>query len=127
MSCAEYVESIKNRLLTDALVIWHDILTERASESEGYFRARVYFEDGSLLDFSAYVIPAENDAIELVSYRYHWQDKNEKLISRWDNTPHFPHLPNAPHHIHSGETSEVTAGNPIHIFEVLDIIATQLK
>ncbi len=88
---------------------------------------RVYFEDGSILDFSVYVIPAGNEAIELVSYRYHWQDKNEKLTIRWDNTPHFPHLPNAPHHIHSGETGEVTAGDPIHIFEVLDIIATQLK
>lgn len=127
MTCVNYIEAIRDRLLTDALVIWHDILTERASESEGYFRARVFFEDGSLLDFSVYVIPTRDDAIELVSYRYHWQDKNEKLISRWDNTPHFPHLPNAPHHIHNGGTDEVMAGNPIHIFDVLDIIAEQLK
>lgn len=127
MNCAEYVESIKDRLVADSIILWHDVLTERASESEGYLRARIYFEDSSMLDFSVYLIPAEHDAIELVSYRYHWQAKNEKLIKRWDNTPHFPRLPNAPHHIHSGENEEVTAGKAIHVFEILDIIKTQLK
>ena len=80
-----------------------------------------------MLDFSVYIIPAENDTIEIISYRYHWQDKNEKLITRWDNTPHFPRLPNSPHHIHNSETEEAAAGNSIHIFEVLGIIKTQLK
>ena len=38
--------------------------------------------------------------LEHLSYRYHFQDKNNKLIFRYDNTPHFSHLKTFPHHKH---------------------------
>ena len=33
-------------------------------------------------------------------YVYHWQEKNEELICRWDNAPHWPDIKTYPHHKH---------------------------
>ena len=35
-----------------------------------------------------------------LGYRYHFQDEHNKLVFRYDNTPHFPILENFPHHKH---------------------------
>lgn len=126
MNPIEYVASIKNRLLVDALILDYDVLAERASEWEGYIRMRVFLSDSSLLDFSEYLIPAENGGIEVITYGYQWMDEDKNLIRRWDNTPHFPKLKNFPHHIHDGATGQVTPGKALDIFAVLDEIAGRL-
>ena len=54
---------------------------------------------------------------------YHWADADNQLITRWDNTPHFPDLPGFPDHIHDGATGQVTPGQPMSIFAVLNAIA----
>lgn len=123
MNAAEYVESVKERLAADSFVLEFTVINEHANLSEGYIRARVYFVDGSLLDFSEFVKRKPGKKLEYISYRYHWHTGDKKLIRRWDNTPHFPDLSNAPHHIHEGETGEATPGKPINIFAVLDEIA----
>ena len=62
-------------------------------------------------------------AIGGITYSYHWTDANDKLIVRWDNTPHFLDLPGFPDHLHDGATGEVTPGQLLSIFTVLDEIA----
>ena len=37
------------------------------------------------------------------NYSYHWQDKNQKLILRWDNSPHHKDVLTFPHHKHQNE------------------------
>ena len=59
----------------------------------------------------------------VITYSYHWANANNQLITRWDNTPHFPDLPGFPDHIHDGATGQVTPGQPMSIFTVLDAIA----
>jgi hypothetical protein len=66
---------------------------------------------------------SSTDAITVITYSYHWADANSQLIKRWDNTPHFPALPGFPDHIHDGATDQVTTGQPMSIFAVLDVIA----
>jgi hypothetical protein len=39
----------------------------------------------------------------LIDYSYHWQDKEKRLITRWDNAPHHPEIETFPHHVHEGE------------------------
>jgi len=104
MSVETYFESVRERLLTDSLVVWHEVLTERSLPQEGYFRARLYLIDNSLVDFSEFVVPQDNGDLERPSYRFHWQDAQGQLIRRWDNTPHYPALPGFPDHVHLGET-----------------------
>ncbi|MBN2566108.1 MAG: hypothetical protein JXB46_10400 [Candidatus Eisenbacteria bacterium] len=124
MSIVEYLDSIKDRLTTDALVTEFSIIRERSTQFDGYLRARATLSDGSAFEFSEYVHRSASGGIEVVTYSYHWADSDSNLIRRWDNTPHFPDLPGFPHHIHDGRTGSVIPGRLVSIFLVLDEIAS---
>ena len=42
----------------------------------------------------------EVDRLAFLDYRFHFQDEDNRLIFRYDSTPHFPELPSFPHHKH---------------------------
>ena len=126
MTIVQYLDAVKLRLLAEPLINHVKITRERYNRKDGYLRARVRLQDGSLLEFAEYIQRTPAAQINVVTYSYHWGDTKGSLIRRWDNTPHFPHLPNFPHHIHDGETGTVIAGRPINIFQVLDDIARRL-
>jgi hypothetical protein len=58
-------------------------------------------------------------------YSFHWQDSSGKLITRWDNAPHFPKLPNFPHHKHLADLS-VESSYDISIINVLQYIREKI-
>lgn len=127
MTIDGYLDSVKERLLSDPSIANFHIVRERVMFTNGHLRARLVLEDGSLLEFSEYIQCLPDDQITVITYSYHWSDAEGHLIQRWDNTPHFPELPGFPHHIHSGRTGHVTAGKPVSIFEVLDMIEGQTQ
>ena len=126
MKIAEYFETIKDRLLIVSFVADFKISKQVDRSKNGHIRARVTFTDNSLLEFSEFVEQNADDEIQVITYSYHWLDKNDNAIRRWDNTPHFPKLKNFPHHIHVKE-NDVISGKPIDIFGVLDEIGKALK
>jgi hypothetical protein len=123
----EYLASIKARLLSDPVILDFHIVRERMTLTDAHLRVRVTLADTSRLEFSEYAQRSINGKIEVVTYSYHWADSEDKLIRRWDNTPHFPNLPNFPHHTHNGLTGTVEPGQPVDFFVVLDIIVQQLS
>jgi len=124
MNPIDYVESVKERLSTDSIILSFDVIKEFANLYEGFIRVRANLINGDLLDFSEFI--KQEDELEIASYRYQWLDQNKQHIRRWDNTPHFPKLKNFPHHIHVKE-DDVISGKPIDIFGVLDEIGKALK
>jgi len=126
VTVAEYLDAVKDRLLTDAVVSRLDIIRERRTAADGHLRARLALIDGSWLEFSEYVQRSPDGSIEAVTYSYHWADASGDLVRRWDNTPHFPGLPGFPHHIHVGPGDEVSPGEPVSLFAVLDEVARRL-
>ena len=120
MTPAEYLESIKERLLTDAIVTAFHIRRERYTVVDGHIRVRATIVDGSLLEFSEYVERTPEDQMQVMDYSYHWETAEGNLIYRWDNTPHFPH------HTHDSKSGEVRPGQPMNIFSVLDQIREML-
>jgi hypothetical protein len=126
VTIAEYLEAIKERLLTDPLVSGFRLVRERAALTDGHLRARLTLADGSQLEFSEYVQRSPDGPIQVMTYSYHWADAQGNLIQRWDNTPHFPNLPGFPHHVHDGRTGAVNPGQPVSIFVVLDEVARLL-
>lgn len=123
MNPIEYLESVKERLATDPIIVRFDVVREFANLDEGFIRVRANLVNGDWLDFSELV--RLSDTLEIINYRYQWLDKDKNHIQRWDNTPHFPHLENAPHHTHIG--GQVFPASPVNIFLVLDEIASRLK
>lgn len=120
MTIVEYLNSIKERLLTDSVVSGFRIVRERTTTVDGYLRACLTLTDDSWIEFSEYVQRSSDGCIHVITYSYHWADAHGNLIRRWDNTPHFPDLPGFPHHIHDGRTGKVNPGRPINIFVILD-------
>lgn len=62
-------------------------------------RIRVRFRKGHMLELNVAVI-GEAGRSKHLGYRYHFQDEHNKIVFRYDNTPHFPILENFPHHKH---------------------------
>ena len=54
--------------------------------------------DNSVLYISEY-FTISGDVIKRDKYSYHHQKDNE-LLTRWDNAPHYKELPFFPHHVH---------------------------
>ena len=41
-----------------------------------------------------------DSGLHKLDYSYHWQDKEKRLIRRWDNAPHHSNIETFPHHLH---------------------------
>lgn len=82
-------------------------------------RIRIRFSNGSLLEWNEAFI-SEKDHLRHLGYRYHFQDRNNKLIFRYDNTPHFPDLKTYPNHKH--KTGNVVTSERPSVWDVLEEI-----
>jgi len=77
-----------------------EIYVEKLIENENTyaFKSRLIFKNKSILIIRDYLF---NDGSR--KYSFHWMDKNEKLIVRWDNEPHWKNIHTFAHHKHIRE------------------------
>lgn len=59
-------------------------------------------------------------------YSYHWQSKDEELLVRWDNAPHWD-VETFPHHKHIGAVDSVESSYERILDQVLKVIAQKLQ
>lgn len=86
-------------------------------------RIRVRFESGYLLELNEAVI-IETEHIRHLGYRYHLQDRQNNLIFRYDNTPHFPKMESFPHHKHlPGKVIAVQQPSILEVIEEAKLLA----
>lgn len=78
----------------------------------------IHFIDESILYVKEIITPEER------KYSYHWQDKNQKLITRWDTAPHHKYLDTFPHHKHDPDPAP---SKEITLKDILDHIFNQLE
>ena len=86
---------IKN--LRDAYVERYE--EEILSSNRVNLRFRVRFKTGYRFELNDAAIVVA-DQFKRLNYRYHFQDSQNNLVFRYDNTPHFPDLESFPHHKH---------------------------
>jgi hypothetical protein len=55
VTISQYLESIKERLLTDPVITGFQLIRERTTLIDGYLRGRLTLRDNSQLEFSEYV------------------------------------------------------------------------
>jgi len=77
-----------------------------------------------MLEWNEAVI-GEEGHVEHLGYRYHFQDRDNNLIFRYDNTPHFPDLKTFPNHKHLPD--KVMAAKRPSVFEVLKEVNELLR
>lgn len=126
MRPAAYIAAVKELLVTHPVVGEFEIRRERTTSTDGHIRAHLELADESWLEFSEYVQRQADDTIEVATYSYHWADAADRLIRRWDNTPHYPEIAGFPHHMHEGASGEVSEGERVSIFAVLEVISAEI-
>lgn len=72
---------------------------EAITNSRLNIRLRVRMGNEFLLEINEAVV-SENDNIVHLGYRYHFQNGQNDIVFRYDNTPHFPNLNSFPNHKH---------------------------
>lgn len=87
-------------------------------------RIRVRFPGGHVLEWNEAVIAGEGH-VDHLAYRYHLQDRGNRLIFRYDNTPHFRDLKTFPDHKHLPD-SVIPANRP-SVRDVLDEVNEALS
>ena len=108
----EYFRELQTLIAAFPFVTAVSLHTERRSETIGFVRGDLTFQDGSLLHFREYVRVGENIPVERFTYVYHYQSVEGQRLFRYDNTNHYPGLTGAPHHKHMGENNVASSQAP---------------
>ena len=120
-------DRLEQEICASPVVAEYRILRWEVAQASGQLRVRIYLVDGGLLDFFEYVVAGPDDVLTVSRYRYHWQDRNEAIVRRWDNAAHHVELSHAPHHVHLPD-GQVQGVDPApSITTVLDEIQANLK
>ncbi len=89
----------------------------RLTADRANLKLRIRTRDRHLFSISEAIVN-DRGTLKRLDYRYHFQDRDNYLIFRYDNTPHFPNLPSFPHHKHLPD--RVIATPAPDLLDVLD-------
>ena len=92
----------------------YHIYTYKREKNLFAFRARLVFEDDSVLEIKEYRFANQER-----KYAYHWMDKSNNLLIRWDNAQHWKDIATFPHHKHVSSKSNVQLSFEINLDQVL--------
>ena len=115
-----YLSEVEQALRALRPLIVHEAVTiERPEGVElAYLTGRLTFLDGSQLAIAEIISPA------VKTYRFHYMDRHQRLLLRWDTAPHHRRLKTFPFHLHTAEG--VGESQPVNLPIVLRLIHDRL-
>ncbi len=118
-----YFELIDRTILDfKAIISSYTILKKSYSEKQGYIKGEILFKNSSQFHF----IEVKNTGLkQKIKYRYHYMDKNDRSIFRYDNAYHHRELRTFPHHKHIGDS--VQKSHEPELYEILIEIQSFIK
>ncbi|MTW22883.1 toxin TumE [Allochromatium palmeri] len=96
---ARYLQEVEVALEQAQGVVIDAYVEELLTPARANLRIRLRFDNGRLLEINEALV-VEQGALQHLDYRYHCQDRDNRLVFRYDSTPHFPDLPGFPFHKH---------------------------
>ena len=100
MLIEEYFQSIGSYVADCPHVAESQIRNDKRSFYIGVVEGEIRFTDNSFLHFIEFVNVKEG--VNRYKYSYHYQDKAEKGVFRYDMAPHHKEIKTSPHHKHVG-------------------------
>ena len=110
MLIEEYFQTIENCIADCPYVTESHIRKDKRSFYIGVIEGEIRFADNSFLHFIEFV-----NVKELVSkykYSYHYQDKADQVVFRYDMAPHHKEIKSFPHHKHIGSKKVIQSFAP---------------
>lgn len=114
----EYVKNIENYLNEIPFRLSTKIEVENRGDVALYLKGEIVFIDGSELHIKEYFIAVPT--LSKLAYSYHYQDKNKKLVFRFDNAEHHSEVKTYPNHKHLKDT--VLSSKGVSLKEAIDEI-----
>ena len=102
-----------------------DFIIDFKIEEYKEFKDGFYVKISAFLSNSTKLIIREYSDSRDRNYSYHWQDKDSKLIIRWDNSPYHKNIKTYPHHKHQDD--KILPSYEITIKDVLKYIEKYFK
>jgi len=97
-----YFEKIEKTILDFTSIIkTYSTFRKIYNEKQGYIKGIIHFTNDSQLRF---VEVKDAELKQKNKYRYHYMDKSNRLIFRYDNANHHKELKASPHHKHSEDS-----------------------
>ena len=120
-----YLQGIDALLSASPLVRDVEIVRRAIRDTEFekvlHYRYRVLLANGDFIEMTERVLEAQG-RLEVTKYRHHWQDRQSRLLKRWDNAPHYPAIDTFPHHLHDRTEDYVVPHPATTGLEVLQYI-----
>lgn len=98
MNARAYYQSLQQEITASPLVMSSSLSFTEIDLNECYIRGSLLLLNRSELHIAEYVVTEPHP--HRLKYRYHLQDRDGRLLSRWDNAPHHRSVPTYPHHRH---------------------------
>ena len=121
MTIQEYLTQLETKLQRLAGIVV-DSSIQREIDTNlgmGFIKGRLTFLNGSVLAFSEQ-LPTQRQ-----KFRFHYMDRENNLILRWDSAPHHRQLSTFPFHLHTPQG--VQAHPAITLLEVLSRIEATIE
>lgn len=109
-----YFRSIEDIILSFSNIQTYTLTTKLYNAKQGFVKGIITFIDQSKLEF---IEVKDIELSEKIKYRYHFMDKENNLIFRYDNAKHHIKIKSYPHHKHLRD-SILECPEP-NIFEIL--------
>jgi len=116
----EYFTEIRKKISKLEIIDSEDIVFEKFGDEIGRVHGKIFFRDGSVLEFLEMLFLEKEIVRE--RYRFHWQDKNARLIIRWDNAKHHKNIETFPDHKHVDREDNVESSTVVGFIDVLNEI-----
>lgn len=95
------VENIENTIASNPIILSSNIQKQFGPEDETvYLKGNLLFIDFSVIEIALFANKVQNK-ISIDKYRFHYMNKDGKLVFRYDNAPHHHEIPTFPHHKHT--------------------------
>ncbi len=118
-----YVQILSNVIADSPITSTFNVTLDKRTPQVGLIRGEVHFVDGSCLHFRE-LVEVQSNATICRMYSYHYQDADQTLVFRYDDTPHHPNLGTFPHHKHDGSESNILSAPAPGLTDVLREIET---
>jgi len=93
----KYFEEIENLISYFEKIRSYTLTKKIYNDKQGFISGTIIFDDESQLEF----VEVKNvEFEEKIKYRYHYMDKEKKIIFRYDNAEHHKNIKTYPHHKH---------------------------
>jgi hypothetical protein len=119
LNARAYYQSLQQEITASPLVMSSSLSFTEIDLNECYIRGSLLLLNQSELHIAEYVVTEPPP--HRLKYRYHLQDRDGRLLSRWDNAPHHRSVPTFPHHRHNADR-DVEPAEPIDVSQILQLL-----